>query len=267
MEDLVELGETDTIPNRHKLVRQAEPLPGDVEGARQGAVDGTANEQSTRRCGHRQRSLPGRRVPMRVRLPDPGGQPAGRAVPEGRHACPSGADGVDPRPAVGFGDDGLRPRPVRPVAPTDPPETGRSRRVGRPRNLRDLAHPRRHLGEQEPGPWTHERAIRAGGGDRIDRHRGSRGGGAPFRRRRRGRRRCHRRHRASVARPGRAPSRGGQQHRRGGGRRRGISGDGRRRRHDGGGRARPRMDRYPESRRRTPSEPWTSMPTRQRSPG
>jgi hypothetical protein len=49
LEDLVELGETDTIPNRHELIRQAEPLPGDVESARQGAVDGTANEQSTRR--------------------------------------------------------------------------------------------------------------------------------------------------------------------------------------------------------------------------
>jgi hypothetical protein len=67
LKDLVEFGETDTIPNRHELVRQAEPLPGDVESARQGAVDDTANEQSTRRCGHRQRSLPGRRVPMRVR--------------------------------------------------------------------------------------------------------------------------------------------------------------------------------------------------------
>jgi hypothetical protein len=75
---LVELGETDTIPNRHELIRQAEPLPGDVEGARQGAVDGTANEQSTRRCGHRQRSLPGRRVPMRVRLSGAAGQPADR---------------------------------------------------------------------------------------------------------------------------------------------------------------------------------------------
>ena len=95
LENLVELGETDTIPNRHELIRQAEPLPGDVEGARQSAVDGTANEQSTRRCGHRQRSLPGRRVPMRVRLAGPGGQPARRRVGAGPQGTRRG-----PRPGL-----------------------------------------------------------------------------------------------------------------------------------------------------------------------
>jgi len=40
--DLVKLGETDTIADRDKLIRQKGSLPGKLAGAQRGAVDGTA---------------------------------------------------------------------------------------------------------------------------------------------------------------------------------------------------------------------------------
>ena len=64
--------------NRDELVRQADPLPGRRQAAHDRAVDGTANEQSTRRCRHRQRALPRTAGSDEGTPLDPGGQPAGR---------------------------------------------------------------------------------------------------------------------------------------------------------------------------------------------
>ncbi len=85
-QNLVELGETDTIPYRDELVRQEGSLPGKLDDAQQSAVDGTANGYCTQIGRHRQRRLPqalfGRSLggTREGYAPDPGGSTHRRSL-------------------------------------------------------------------------------------------------------------------------------------------------------------------------------------------
>ena len=89
-------------------------------------MDGTANEQSTRRNRHRQRRLPRTRriAPEGTPPRGPGVNPPNGLLQGQRASTGRARDGVDAPTGGRVGGDGLGARPVRPAATTDPRETG-----------------------------------------------------------------------------------------------------------------------------------------------